>query len=101
MGFILSPEMMKKTFSMGEDGDSFTHRSAQHIKLFPFTANNNATIVTSFSSVIGEWLRLCSNQNTVPESMESALDKLADAMDDISTYEKKPVIANYSKYLLE
>lgn len=53
MGFILSPEMMKKTFSMGEDGDSFTHRSAQHIKLFPFTANNNATIVTSFSSVIG------------------------------------------------
>ena len=81
MGFILSPEMMKKTFSMGEDGDSFTHRSAQHIKLFPFTANNNATIVTSFSSVIGEWLRLCSNQNTVPESMESALDKLADALE--------------------
>ena len=92
MGFILSPEMMKKTFSMGEDGDSFTHRSAQHIKLFPFTANNNATIVTSFSSVIGEWLRLCSNQNTVPESMESALDKLADAMDDISTYEKSQLL---------
>ena len=92
MGFALSPEMMKKTFSMGENGTSFTHRSAQHIKLFPFTANNTANIVTSFSSVIGEWLRLASQQNTVPESMENTLNKLADSMGDMSSAEKEQLL---------
>ena len=92
MGFDLNLEMMKKTFSMGEDCTSFTHRSAQHIKLFPFTANNTATIVTSFSSVIGEWLRLASQQNTVPESMENTLNKLSDVMDDMRPAEKKHLL---------
>jgi len=89
---VLDPEMMKKTFSMGENGTNFTHRSAQHIKLFPFTANNTATIVTSFSTVIGEWLRLACNQNKVPESMEVTLCKLADSMDDIGAYEKEQLL---------
>lgn len=92
MGFILNPEMMKKTFSMGENGHSFKHKPAQHIKLFPFPTNNMATIVTSFSAVIGEWLRLASNQNTVPESMEVTLSKLADSMDDIDAYEKEQLL---------
>lgn len=92
MGFILNPEMMRKTFSMGENGTGFTHRSAQHIKLFPFTANNTATIITSFSAVIGEWLRLASNQNTVPESMAVTLTKLADSMGDIDAYEKEQLL---------
>lgn len=58
MKFILSPEMMKKSFSINENGKGVTHRSAQAIKLFPFTANNMSTIVTTFSNVVGEWLRL-------------------------------------------
>lgn len=90
--FILDPEMMKKTFLMGENGTNFTHKSAQHIKLFPFTANNTATIITSFSAVIGEWLRLACNQNKVPESMEATLSKLADSMDDIGAYEKEQLL---------
>lgn len=90
--FILDPEMMKKTFLMGENGTNFTHKSAQHIKLFPFTANNTATIITSFSAVIGEWLRLACNQNKVPESMEATLSKLADSMDDIGGYEKEQLL---------
>ena len=90
--FILDPEMMKKTFLMGENGTNFTHKSAQHIKLFPFTANNTATIITSFSAVIGEWLRLACNQNKVPESMEVTLSKLADSMDDIGAYEKEQLV---------
>lgn len=89
MEFTLSQEMMKKTFSMGENGTSFTHRSAQHIKLFPFTANNTATIVTSFSTVIGEWLRLSRQQNIVPESMENTLNKLVGAMEDMSSTDKE------------
>lgn len=90
--FILDPEMMKKTFLMGENGTNFTHKSAQHIKLFPFTANNTATIITSFSAVIGEWLRLACNQNKVPESMEATLSKLTDSMDDIGAYEKEQLL---------
>lgn len=90
--FILDPEMMKKTFFMGENGTNFTHKSAQHIKLFPFIANNTATIITSFSTVIGEWLRLACNQRKVPESMENALKKLADSMDDIGAGEKEQLL---------
>lgn len=77
---------------MGENGTNFTHKSAQHIKLFPFTANNTATIVTSFYTIIGEWLRLACNQNKVPESMEVTLSKLADSMDGIGTYEKEQLL---------
>ena len=90
--FKLDVEMMKKTFLMGENGTNFTHKSAQHIKLFPFTANNTATIITSFSMVIGEWLRLACNQNKVPESMEMTLSKLADSMDDIGAFEKEQLL---------
>ena len=90
--FILDPEVMKKTFEMGENGTSFTHKPAQHIKLFPFVANNKATIITSFSTVIGEWLRLACKQNKVPESMEVTLSKLADSMDDIGVHEKQQLL---------
>lgn len=92
MGFILDPEMMKKTFSMGENFTSFIHRPAQHIKLFPFVSHNGATIITSFSIVIGEWLRLASNQNIALESMEVSLSKLSDLMDDIGAYEKEQLL---------
>lgn len=88
--FILDPEMMKKTFLMGENGTNFTHKSAQCIKLFPFTTNS--TDVTSFSTVVGEWLRLASGLNKVPESMEVTLNKLADSMDDIGVYEKDQLL---------
>ena len=92
MKFILSPEMMKKSFSINENGKGFTHRSAQAIKLFPFTANNMTTIVTTFSNVVGEWLRLASGQETVPESMETTLSKLADSVDDVSDEEKEQLL---------
>ena len=90
--FKLDPEIMRKTFRMGENGTNFTHKSAQYIKIFPFTANNTATIITSFSTVIGEWLRLACNQNKVPESMEDTSRKLANSIDDIGDYEKKKLL---------
>ena len=88
--FILDPEMMKKTFLMGENGTNFTHKSAQRIKLFPVTTNS--TDMTSFLTVVGEWLRLASGQKKVPESMEVTLNKLADSMDDIGAYEKEQLL---------
>lgn len=90
--FKLDLEMMKKTFLMGEDGSNFRHSPAQHMKLFPYPGNNTATIVTSLSTVIGEWLRLACKQNKVPKSMEVALNKLADSMDDLHGCEKEQLL---------
>lgn len=83
---------MKETFQMGENGTNFIHKTAKYIRLFPFIPNNRATIITSFSAVIGEWLRLACNQNKVAESREETLRKLANLIDDIGTYEKEQLL---------
>ena len=92
MDFMLDLEIMRKTFFMGSDGENFTHRPSQHIKVFPFTGNNNATIVTAFSSVIGEWLRLTGNNNSIPESMETTLNKIAQSLDDVDDHAKEKLM---------
>ena len=58
MSCALNQEIMKKSFMMGDDGNRFTHNAAKKIKLFPFVTNNNALIIRTLSSVIGEWLRI-------------------------------------------
>ena len=81
MSFTLDKELMRKTFSMGDEGDSFTHKQAQRIKLFPYIGNNNVTIVKSLSVVAAEWLRLIREQNNVCETSEKTLKKITDRVD--------------------
>lgn len=81
MSYVLDKEVMRKTFSMGEDFDSFKHRPAQHIKIFPFPTNNNFTIVTALTSVVGEWLRLVREQDTTCESLDKTLEKFFELID--------------------
>ena len=90
--FILDPDMMKKTFQMGENSSNFKHRSGIHFKLFPYITKYTDSIITSFPSVIGEWLRLACGQNKVSESMVKTLNKLADSMDDIGIDEKEQLL---------
>lgn len=79
MSFVLDQEVMRKTFSMGENYDKFTHRPAQHIKLFPFQTNN--TIVTTLNAVVGEWLRLVREQDTVCKPLDNTFAKIAELLD--------------------
>lgn len=81
MSFVLDQEVMRKTFSMGENYDKFTHRPAQHIKIFPFPTNNNFTIVTALNAVVGEWLRLVKGQESVCKSLDDTLAKIAELLD--------------------
>lgn len=81
MSFSLDKEIMRKTFAMGENDDHFTHKPAQKIKIFPFVANNNATIVVSLSAVVGEWLRLIREQNAACESADDTIKKIAKLVD--------------------
>ncbi len=81
MAFVLDKEIMRKTFSMGEDGESFKHAPSHKIRLFPYVANNNATIVTSLSVVIGEWLRLVREQNTGCETADNTINKIMDLVE--------------------
>lgn len=81
MSFVLNQEVMRKTFSMGENYDKFFHRPAQHIKIFPFPTNNNYTIVTALNTVVGEWLRLVKGQGTVCKPLDDILAKIAELLD--------------------
>ena len=91
MSYVLDKELMRKTFSMGENYESFKHRPAQHIKVFPFPTNNNFTIVTSLDAVIGEWLRLVRESNTVCGSLDETLEKIAGLI-DAGTEEKEAAL---------
>lgn len=90
--FKLDQEIMKKTFKMSENGTNFTHNSRIYFKLFPFLTKYTDSIITSFPSVIGEWLRLACKQNKIPESMEKTLSKLANSMEDIGIDEKEQLL---------
>lgn len=79
MAYNLDKELMRKTFSMGEHFDNFTHRSGQRIKIFPFLTNN--AFVTSLSSVVGEWLRLSRETHTACGSAEETLEKILSLID--------------------
>ena len=81
MSYVLDKGLMCKSFSMGENYDSFKHRPAQQIKVFPFPTNNNFTIVTSLDSVVGEWLRLVCQSDTVCISVDATLEKLSEMID--------------------
>lgn len=76
MAFVLDKEMMRKTFSMGENGESFKHTPSHMIHVFPYVGNNTATIVTSLSVVVGEWLRLVREQNTGCETADNTINKI-------------------------
>jgi len=91
MSYVLDKELMRKTFSMGENFESFKHRPAQRIKVFPFPTNNNFTIVTSLATVIGEWLRLVCESNTVCDSLDVILEKIAELI-DAEAEEKKAAL---------
>ena len=97
MGYVLDKEIMRKTFSMGENFDAFKHRPAQHIKVFPFPTNNNFTIVTSLSSVVGEWLRLIRQQESSSESIETTLEIISQQID--ADPEEKAVAIQIIKHL--
>lgn len=81
MSYVFDKDLMHKTFSMGETHEGFKHRPAQRIKIFPFPTNNNFTIVTSLSAVIGEWLRLVRATNTVCDSLDVVLQKISNLID--------------------
>lgn len=80
MSYVLDKELMRKTFSMGENYDNFTHRHAQRIKLFPYLTSNYS-IVTSFSAVIGEWLRLVRDNNTLCPPVDVTIEKVSELLD--------------------
>lgn len=81
MSYSLDLDTMKKTFLMGDEGSRFTHKSAQRIKLFPFIANNNALIIKSLSSVVGEWLRLIKKQQFAIPDVDSTVKEIVDNVD--------------------
>ena len=81
MSFALNQEIMKKSFMMGDDGNRFTHNAAKKIKLFPFVTNNNALIIRTLSSVIGEWLRIVKKQKFQPRQMTETINGIIDNVD--------------------
>ena len=81
MSFALNQEIMKKSFMMGDDGNRFTHNAAKKIKLFPFVTNNNALIIRTLSSVIGEWLRIVKKQKFQPRQMAETINNIVDNVD--------------------
>lgn len=81
MSFALNQEIMKKSFMMGDDGNRFTHNAAKKIKLFPFVTNNNALIIRTLSSVIGEWLRIVKKQKFQPRQMAETINSIIDNVD--------------------
>lgn len=81
MAFVLDKEMMRKTFFMGDEGESFKHVPSHKIRLFPYVANNNATIIESLAGVVGEWLRLVREQNNSCDTTENTIKKIINLVD--------------------
>lgn len=90
--FQIDLDLLKKTFSAKENEKNFRHNHAQYIKLFPFISGRtkgNTKKFYSFSSAVGEWLRLASGKDTQAKSMEDSIDELIASVDDIDSDEKK------------
>jgi len=81
MSFSLDREIMKKSFSMGDNGDRFTHNAAKKMKLFPFIANNNALTIQTLSQVVGEWLRIVKKQKYEPQQMDDTINNIIENVD--------------------
>ena len=81
MSFSLDQEIMKKSFSMGDNGDRFTHNAAKKMKLFPFIANNNALTIQTLSQVVGEWLRIVKKQKYEPQQMDETINNIIENVD--------------------
>ena len=81
MSFTLDQEIMKKSFSMGDNGDRFTHNAAKKMKLFPFIANNNALTIQTLSQVVGEWLRIVKKQKYEPQQMNETINNIIENVD--------------------
>ncbi len=81
MSFVLDQEIMKKSFMMGDDGNRFTHNAAKKIKLFPFVTNNNALVIRTLSSVVGEWLRIVKKQKFQPHQVNDAITNIVKNVD--------------------
>ena len=90
MSFVLSEQLMRKTFSMGENTNNFIHKPAQNMKVFPFSTHSKENeIVLSLSPVVGEWLRIVRNEHTVCDTMENTLKKFVESVDDLEEEEKE------------